>query len=49
MTVRQCLGGDGHEAPPRKVDAMTTRATRQEEEEEEGVVVVERRRIAMMF
>jgi hypothetical protein len=49
MTVRKCLGGNGHEVPPRKVDTVTTRATGQEEEEEKGVVVVERRRIAMMF
>jgi hypothetical protein len=52
MTMRKCLGGNGCEAPSRKVDAVTTKATGQEEEEEEeeGVVmVVEKRRIAMMF
>jgi hypothetical protein len=44
MTIKQCLGGDGHEAPPRKVEAITTRAKGQEEEEE-GVAVVERRKM----
>jgi hypothetical protein len=47
MIIKQFLGGNGCEAPPREVDAVTTRVVGQEEEEE-GVVVVERRRISMM-